>query len=180
MCHLLVPFILQPYVLESVLVLDSVDWSTSVNMLLNFPLKPWWRAVLNESCSNNACSMHWFPRLFPYETEMQHTGGCRWINRAGGSIEYLTNKYIPVGRFSWPAFLRADLWVDRICNLCWRKTEFQKSHVQPGGVQKWEWKLHITFVSRQYQSLWKTPVSSVVPCKLGCPQGLKDGYWLWD
>lgn len=52
---LLLPYIMQPFVWGSVMVLaGSIDWNTSINIVLNF-VKALVRTVLNGNCANT-CS----------------------------------------------------------------------------------------------------------------------------
>lgn len=70
----------------------SVDWDTSVNIIWQFLLKPWWEQYWTKAVLIPALIVHSFPRLLPCEIEIQHI-------LYGES----THKHIPVVSFSWSA-----------------------------------------------------------------------------
>lgn len=107
MCCFPLPYILQPYVLDCVLVLEGVCSLEHISKYFTevFFLKPGWEQCWTKAVLIPALIVHGFPRLFPCEIEIQ-----RIIYSA--STKHLTHKYFPVVFHGLP-FLRADLRVGK-------------------------------------------------------------------
>lgn len=149
---------------------DSIDWNTLVNILLNFPLKPWW-----EQCWTKAVVI--IPALCTDYFHYFHT-------RLKCSIPFLVDQQSTwlTNTSQWEGFHGLHFWELTSgwteLTTCAEGKQNSRNHMSNQVESRSENKKYTSHLSADntyhfVKLVWCFPVSFVVLCKLGCPQGLK-------